>query len=152
MAQNGTSFASRYRLKDAAASGAIDDSAAIEYMKKVIKKSKTPKGSSRISKRDEYTPAIMMFSPSRYLGATSEKFAEKTTEYLKTNPDGLLKGKKGEDATLKPTRKKELMSGKTFQALMNIKYMRSLVEPGEAVGLLASQGFAFFPREDEMYY
>ena len=26
-------------------------------------------------------------------------------------------------------------------ALMNHKYMRSLVDPGEAVGLLASQGY-----------
>jgi len=34
----------------------------------------------------------------------------------------------------------EPMEPRKFRMLMNHKYMRSLVEPGEAVGLLASQG------------
>jgi hypothetical protein len=143
MAQNSVSFASRYKLKEVAAAGSVDDSTAIQYMKKVIKKSSKPKGTSRISKRDHYPPALTTYSPSRYLGATSEKFAEKIAEYVKSNPDGLLKVKKEEGDLPKPKRRVDVMTSKRFQMLMNVKYMRSLVDPGEAVGLLASQGFVY---------
>lgn len=142
MVQNSVSFASRYKLKEVAAAGAVDDSTAIEYMKKVIKKSSKLKGVERRSKRDPFPPALTTYSPSRFLGATSEKFAETISEYIKSNPHGLLKAKKGEEDLPKPKRRVEVMSSKRFQMLMNVKYMRSLVEPGEAVGLLASQGYA----------
>jgi RNA polymerase Rpb1, domain 5/RNA polymerase Rpb1, domain 4/RNA polymerase Rpb1, domain 3 len=144
MVQNRISFANRYRPKEVAAAGSIDDIAAMEYMKQVIKKSTKVKGPSRVSKRDQFAPALTMYSPSRYLGATSERFAEKISEYIKTNPHGLLKSKKDEDVAPKPKQRQEPMATKHFSLLMNIKYMRSLVEPGEAVGLLASQGFVIF--------
>jgi DNA-directed RNA polymerase I subunit RPA1 len=49
------------------------------------------------------------------------------------------KDKKATDGP-KIKRRHEPTKAKHFNLLMNIKYLRSLVEPGEAVGLLASQG------------
>lgn len=102
------------------------------YMKKVLKcKDK--------NERDRFKPALSVYNPSRYLGSTSEKFAEKVEEYAKKNPHGLLK-KKDRDDTLPLRRRRVPLSVKHFKLLTKVKYMRSLVEPGEAVGLLASQG------------
>ena len=83
-------------------------------------------------------PALSKYSPSRYLGSTSEKFAEEVNRYVKSNPDKLLKAKGTAETVFK--RRHPLVAAKHFRLLMNVKYMRSLVEPGEAVGLLASQG------------
>ena len=140
MVQNQVSFVNRYQPQNAI--GHVDDQQALKYMRKVIRKSVERKGVSRRSERDAFDPALTKFSPSGYLGATSEKFAEKVNEYIKTNPHGLLKNK-NEDNTLpkvKRNAKHSLARKAQFQALMNVKYMRSLIEPGEAVGLLASQG------------
>lgn len=77
-------------------------------------------------------PTISLFNPSRYCGSTSEKFAEKVEEYAKSL--------KAEMNSLPIKRRKPLTTAKNFRKIMNAKYMRSLVDPGEAVGLLASQG------------
>ncbi|KAF9653451.1 beta and beta-prime subunits of DNA dependent RNA-polymerase [Thelephora ganbajun] len=140
MAQNQVSFVNRYQPRNAL--GLVDDRQALEYMKKVIKKSVKRVGVSRRSKRDALDPALTKFSPSGYLGATSEKFAENVNKYIKANPDGLFKVKDEGDTLPKVKRKAKhgLVKKAQFQALMNVKYMRSLIEPGEAVGLLASQG------------
>lgn len=139
MVQNQVSFVSRYKPEDAI--GLVDDQEALNHMKKVIRRS-AERGVSRRSKRDALDPTLTKYSPSAYLGATSEKFAEKVKEYTKKNPDGLFKSK-DEDDTLPKFRRKakhSLVKRAQFQALMNVKYMMSLIEPGEAVGLLASQG------------
>lgn len=140
MVQNQVSFVERYKPKNAV--GLVDDQEATKYMKKVIRRSTEREGVSRRSKRDAFDPALTKYSPSSYLGATSEKFAEMVNEYIRANPHGLLKQKE-EEATLPKVKRKAkhgLMKRTQFQALMNVKYMKSLIEPGEAVGLLASQG------------
>lgn len=123
--QNEISLLNRYRPN--AVSGKVNDEDAISYMKKALKKS------------HKYAPALSIYSPSTFLGATSEKFAQKVDEYIKSNPDNLLKIK-GAQAPEWVSKRRDQMSKTRFQMLMNIKYMRSLVDPGEAVGLLASQG------------
>lgn len=140
MVQNQVSFVERYKPKNAV--GLVDDQEATKYMKKVIRRSTEREGVSRRSKRDAFDPALTKYSPSSYLGATSEKFAEMVNEYIRANPHGLLKQKE-EEATLPKVKRKAkhgLMKRTQFQALMNVKYMKSIIEPGEAVGLLASQG------------
>lgn len=84
-------------------------------------------------------PTLSVYNPSRFLGSTSEKFALKVEEYMKQNPHGLLKVKGDKGQRVK--RRHNLLPTKLFQLLMSMKYMRSLVDPGEAVGLLASQGY-----------
>eukprot|EP00208_Stichococcus_sp_RCC1054_P004326 CAMPEP_0206143018 /NCGR_PEP_ID=MMETSP1473-20131121/19032_1 /ASSEMBLY_ACC=CAM_ASM_001109 /TAXON_ID=1461547 /ORGANISM="Stichococcus sp, Strain RCC1054" /LENGTH=1731 /DNA_ID=CAMNT_0053538243 /DNA_START=203 /DNA_END=5398 /DNA_ORIENTATION=- len=86
------------------------------------------------------------------LGVTSEAFADALADYVEFNPEGLLtdKGRKrkaGSDsgavaaggvgdsggAAVDPTSKRG------FQRLMELKYARAAVAPGEAVGVLAAQ-------------
>lgn len=57
--------------------------------------------------------------------------ADLTIQYEKENPDKLLKDK-SRDIT-------DGISKKDFEHIMNMKYMRSVVDPGEAVGIVAGQ-------------
>lgn len=135
-ARNSNSLINRYQPKSGI--GYVNDEDAIQYMKKVIKKSTKRPNIHTPSKRDKYAPPLSIYNPSRYLGSTSEKFAEAMDQYIKSNPEGLLKSKKD---VQEPIKKRHLpVPVSRFRVLMNVKYMRSLVDPGEAVGLLASQG------------
>jgi hypothetical protein len=133
-ARNEDTLVRRYRPDKL--SGVIEDELASEHMKKVLKKSTKRAEQGGLAKRDKYDTAMSLFNPTRHLGSTSEKFAEKLAQYIKDNPDELIKTKNLE---LKIKRKAELTTPTRFRSLMNIKYMRSMVDPGEAVGLLASQ-------------
>ncbi|KAJ3907543.1 RNA polymerase I largest subunit [Lentinula edodes] len=126
IARNEKSFVNKLRPKSILPFVAGDD--ATVYMKSVIKR--------KPAKRHGMDPCLALYSPSRYLGSTSEAFADALKHYTKKNPDRLIKGDFEE---MWSTRKTPLSAG-TFRMLMHVKYMRSLVEPGEAVGLLASQG------------
>ncbi|CAB5372246.1 unnamed protein product [Rhizophagus irregularis] len=77
-----------------------------------------------------YDPALSIYSPSRYLGSVSETFHNALEKYSKENPDKLLDKSNKENSLTRPA----------FVKLMHLKYLHSLVEPGEAVGLLAAQG------------
>ncbi|KAF2083270.1 beta and beta-prime subunits of DNA dependent RNA-polymerase [Saccharata proteae CBS 121410] len=76
-------------------------------------------------------PAISVFAPGRHAGSTSEKFFAAKKKYCDDNPDKLLKSKK-QGTT-------EGLARKTFDALLDAKYLKSIVEPGEAVGVVAGQ-------------
>jgi DNA-directed RNA polymerase beta' subunit len=125
--------------KGAALAGRVEDTIAVDYMKKVLKRSTLRPDKNTPAKREKYDTPMSMFSPQRHLGATSEKFAEKVQAYIAKNEHNLLKVKGGN--TLPENQTLDLIPLARFQLLMNIKYMRSLVDPGEAVGLLASQGY-----------
>ena len=75
-------------------------------------------------------PILATHAPGGSFGSTSETFALELTRYLKENPDKLIKDKKTNP---------DGIGKKSFQSLMDLKYMRSLVEPGEAVGVVAAQ-------------
>ncbi|KAL0949316.1 hypothetical protein HGRIS_009392 [Hohenbuehelia grisea] len=135
VALNEVSLATLYRPK--AITGVVDDTEAVSYMKKVLKRSPVRPNRYTPSKRDKYEPALSKFSPVRFVGSTSEQFAGAVDEYVKTNPSNLVYSKTMENRLQE--RKTRIQPG-NFRLLMNVKYMRSLVEPGEAVGLLASQG------------
>ncbi|GLB34003.1 putative DNA-dependent RNA polymerase [Lyophyllum shimeji] len=126
-------------LQPRVVTGLLDETTAVSYMKKVLKKSADPPSRGVRSKRDKYDPVLSLYSPSRYLGSTSEEFATAVDKYVKTNPHGILKSK-GEADEKCPRSRKQPIHPANFRLLMNVKYLRSLVEPGEAVGLLASQG------------
>lgn len=133
--QNQISLARHIRPADI--QNVVDESTAISYMKKVLKRSPDRPDKNKPAKRDKYDPALSLYSPSRYLGSTSEQFAIAVDNYVKTNPHNLLAEK--EDEVRFKSRTPPLHP-RNFRLLMNVKYMKSLVDPGEAVGLLASQG------------
>ncbi|TFY66559.1 hypothetical protein EVG20_g4537, partial [Dentipellis fragilis] len=137
IAQNAKSLINRYRPGDAMAY--LDDTTARDHMKKVLKRSAVREDGAGVSKRDGYDTAMSLYSVVRCLGSTSEKFAEKLDEYIKANPDGLLKDKETK-GKLQIKRRWPLLRPSLLRDLMNLKYLRSVVDPGEAVGLLAGQG------------
>lgn len=97
-----------------------------KYMKKAVKEAK-------VDERRARDPLMAELNPNRNAFATSEKFYEKVTDYIKNNKDGLLKekGDKGKSA--------DLIARKYAEILLHAKYLGSLVEPGEAVGIVAGQ-------------
>ena len=131
IARNEVSFVQRLRPR--ALTGLISEDA-VEYMKKIVKYK------DKKHKRDKLVPTLTKYPPHRHLGSTSERFAEKVDEYIQKNTHGLLKEKEKDVKGFRPKRRKTPLSKKHFQLLTSVKYLRSLVEPGEAVGLLASQG------------
>ncbi|KAF9478153.1 beta and beta-prime subunits of DNA dependent RNA-polymerase [Pholiota conissans] len=127
IAQNSSTFVRRlepYRVKNA-----MDHNTAVDYMKTVLSKSNR-------KRKHEFAPALSLYNPSRYLGSTSEEFAVAVQEYVKSKPQHLADSR----STKNWKSRRDLLSTKNFKSLMHHKYMRSLVEPGEAVGLIASQG------------
>ncbi|KAI9448093.1 beta and beta-prime subunits of DNA dependent RNA-polymerase [Lactarius indigo] len=135
MAQNMKALIDRYRPRDAI--DVLDDEQARKYTKSVLKASKEIRAGEDLSKRDRMPTPMELFSPARFLGSTSEKFAERLNDYIKSNPDNLLKSKSD---VLAVRRRHALRSANDFRLMMMFKYLRSLVDPGEAVGLLAGQG------------
>lgn len=132
IARNIVSISNKYQLSDETDMLALNERDAVKYMKKVLKHK-----SSR--KRNKYQTPMSTYNPSLYLGATSELFAEKLYEYVDKNPHKLF-----DDNTMDqgwhPQRRQPLLDARAMKTLMWIKYMRSMVDPGEVVGLLAGQG------------
>lgn len=76
-------------------------------------------------------PALSVFSPSRWAGSTSEKFWTAQKKYCDDNKDKLLTNKKkGIEGIIKR---------KNFEALLDVRYLKSVIEAGEAVGVVAGQ-------------
>lgn len=86
----------------------------------------TRKAASRAHRKPaKHAPVLSQFFPTQ-LGATSEKFYSGIENFL-AKPENISK------------LEVEQVTADQFRALMWLKYMRSLAEPGEAVGLLAAQ-------------
>jgi DNA-directed RNA polymerase I subunit RPA1 len=75
-------------------------------------------------------PVMSHFHPGSHLYATSEKFHRALTDYLKTDPDKLVKSKHNSAGA---------HTRKALEPILNVKYLKSVVEPGEAVGIVAGQ-------------
>lgn len=105
----------------------LKDSGAGEYNKLAIKRYQ------KTRKLDCIDPALALYNPGSNVGSTSESFAMALNAYCKENPQKKLRIKS--DA-----RTREASINKTtFNLLMNVKYLRSTIEPGEAVGVVAGQ-------------
>lgn len=136
-AQNFDSFMRRYNA--AQLQDVTDEHTASEYMKKALKKP------------HKYAPVIDVYSPSTYIGSMAEKFAEKVEKYVKENAKGLLQDKKKrkkeeagdeDEGSIKAKigNEKAKINKELFKTMNQVMYHRGLVDPGEAVGLLAAQG------------
>jgi DNA-directed RNA polymerase I subunit RPA1 len=112
--QNYRALLQRYNAEEAAK--ALDTKKAEKYNKKAFKKP------------EKYQPALSKYNPHRYLGSVSESFYQDVKKYVEKNPDKIL----GNEAL-------DFPSKEAFEVFMFLKYHRCLVDPGEAVGLLAAQ-------------
>lgn len=110
----------------------LDAETAIHYNKK---SKKYVKKQGNIPHYDEanykYDPTISQYNPARFLGSVSDKFEEKLDSFIEKNDDLFVSSKEAKN--------NGGLTSKKFKALMQLKYMRSLINPGEAVGIIASQ-------------
>lgn len=83
-------------------------------------------------------PVLAKFGPSQHLGAVSETFTAALKKYVDNNPDQILLNSKNSSSIKNPKNLKNPTPEK-FSHLMNLKYMTSVVAPGEAVGCIAGQ-------------
>ncbi|UKZ79302.1 hypothetical protein TrVFT333_007052 [Trichoderma virens FT-333] len=100
-----------------------------KYMKSAVRHAK-------LNDRKGKDPLTASFDPATNAFATSETFYEAMTAYLKDNPDGLVREKNSQD---KAPLNQVALNKKNAEMLFAMKYLRSLVEPGEAVGIVAGQ-------------
>ena len=82
--------------------------------------------------RSSAEPILANYPPAANVGSTSEAFELSLAKYVKENKDGAIKDKK-----------KQLqganVSKRTFCRTLALKYLQSIVEAGEAVGVVAAQ-------------
>ncbi|KAK3946231.1 hypothetical protein QBC46DRAFT_301459 [Diplogelasinospora grovesii] len=106
-----------------------------EHKDDIIKRMKAAIKSSA-NRKAALDPVTSELDPANFAFATSEKFFNKMMGYLKTNKDGLIREKKekGERGS-----QSGQLNRKTAEKIIAAKYIRSLVEPGEAVGIVAGQ-------------
>ncbi|EGV63759.1 DNA-directed RNA polymerase subunit [Yamadazyma tenuis] len=97
---------------------------ALDYMKKYKKSIKKINDLPHYEQTLKYDPTISVYNPAKYLGAVSENFQNSLEKFISDNKELFKKDKVGKEK---------------FKALMQLKYMRSLINPGEAVGIIASQ-------------
>lgn len=83
-------------------------------------------------------PVNCVVNPARYAFATSEKFYASMSEYIKNNEDRIIRDKKEKDDGTREFGVTTLPR-KQVEKILAAKYLRSLVEPGEAVGIVAGQ-------------
>ncbi|TID21209.1 hypothetical protein CANINC_003489 [Pichia inconspicua] len=109
----------------------IDAETAIHYNKKAKKYLKKQGNVPHYAESDKYDPTISEFNPARYLGSVSDKFEEKLDKFIESNEALFVSSKEAKN--------NGGLTAKKFKALMQLKYIRSLINPGEAVGIIASQ-------------
>ncbi|KAK3191831.1 hypothetical protein K4F52_002257 [Lecanicillium sp. MT-2017a] len=104
----------------------------LKYMKSAVKHARAndPKGKD---------PLFASFDPATNAFATSETFYEAMTSYLNENADGLVRDKADKSDKDNELPKRVALNRKNAEMLFAMKYLRSLVEPGEAVGIIAGQ-------------
>lgn len=105
----------------------LDTESALSYSKKVRKNFKKQKELPHYDQSAKYDPVLSVYNPAKYLGSVSENFQDKLDDFVKANPSLFTK------------HLSEGISEKKFRALMQLKYMRSLIHPGESVGIIAAQ-------------
>ncbi|KAJ5091454.1 hypothetical protein NUU61_006324 [Penicillium alfredii] len=85
----------------------------------------------KTGKFDAMDPVLSLYHPGGNLGSTSETFARALKKYTDSNPSNSLSDKKKNIQAE--------LGKKTFDILMNMKYLKSIIDPGEAVGIMAGQ-------------
>lgn len=99
----------------------------------------------KLAKKGQHAKAplttLSQYNPGSHLGSVSEDYAKAVAQYLDANPHHLIKPKKKKFAEWPEWQQKNVVINyEQFRNLMATRYIQALVDPGEAVGLLASQG------------
>jgi DNA-directed RNA polymerase I subunit RPA1 len=98
-----------------------------KHQKKAIRRAKANDHNAK-------DPINSLLHPGQYAFATSERFFDAMTQYLKENKDGLFRDKDKTGETMAPSGH---LSRKTAEQILALKHFKSMAEPGEAVGVVA---------------
>ena len=123
LAENYLSLVAQLNVKEEYSK--LSDNGAAEWHKLAMKKVR------RTGRLDAMDPVLALFNPGTSMGSTSEKFTAALKTYCDENPEKLLRDRKKAN--------EGALSKKTFSTLLDMKYMKSVVDPGEAVGIVAGQ-------------
>ncbi|ODV63115.1 DNA-directed RNA polymerase I core subunit RPA190, partial [Ascoidea rubescens DSM 1968] len=123
--ENYDAFLEKYSPGDA--QHLIDFETAARYSRKVMKQLDKNSGLPPYKQDIKYDPVINLFNPSKYLGSVSEEFQSSVNTFMEENPKLFSKKSSGGLSTRK------------FRAFMQLKYMKSLINAGEPVGIIAGQ-------------
>ena len=123
LAENYLSLVAQLNIKDEFEK--LKDVGATDYHKVSMKKYR------KSGQLDCMNPVLAEFNPGSCIGSTSEIFASAMKSYCDENPHDLLRDKKKAPGVS--------LTKKTFAALVDVKYLKSVIEPGEAVGVVAGQ-------------
>lgn len=108
----------------------LDTESAIAYAKKAKKLAKKAEDDAHLPET-----TLSMFNPAKYLGSVSDEFSKALETYITDHPEIFPSKKSGNKSIYAD----EGVTEKKFRSLMQLKYMQSLVNPGEALGIIASQ-------------
>jgi len=108
---------------------------ASQYNAKTLKKVKK---SDKTGKKVP-DPALSKWNPSVHAGSTSENFLSAFRDFCEENPGGVLELKKDKKSKDDKERDEKRITKKSLEVLLNIKYLKSIVDAGEAVGVVAAQ-------------
>ncbi|KAF7505883.1 hypothetical protein GJ744_012418 [Endocarpon pusillum] len=131
------SFLTRNRLSVMASTNVVDVMSKLlptpENDEAAQHRKRAMKAVRKSGRMDAMDPVTAVFAPGSKLGSTSESFQLALDDYVAENPDKLIRDKK------KRIDGDGVISKKTLQGIMDVKYMKSLVDPGETVGVIAAQ-------------
>ncbi len=139
-ARNTNTFLARHKMpeiEEAGEKGLLDVETAAAHMKKALKKP------------SKYPPVLSVYNPAKYFGSMSESFAKNVESFIEKNPEQVLTldkkalkklAKEGKEQVQKMKLSRSKATLEQFRGINQILYRKSLVDPGEAVGLLAAQG------------
>jgi DNA-directed RNA polymerase I subunit RPA1 len=129
-------FLVRNRVSVMTSTNIVEDSSKLikpeEDTKFAADRKEAIKAVQKTGRVDASDPVTTLYHPGSKLGSTSESFYASLEAYMKKNPEKLLKSKN-------PGKFEGVISRKTFKGIMDVKYMKSLIDPGEAVGVVAAQ-------------
>ena len=166
LADNFEILESEYRIDEAVKRNAFDSLDKVEkyyakaekaankvkrYQETKSEKEKRKKKSKEDEVVDETVPTLIdpilsHFNPGASLGAVSDLYYKQLNDYLDKDPDHFFTEEgvhdvKGSDGTMRRINKygKKIIPKDSFKIMMFLKYHKCLVNPGEAVGVLAGQ-------------
>lgn len=125
LAENYLSVVAQLNMREEFAK--LKDVGASEWNKNALKKVRKTRDIGAMD------PVLAIHNPGAVYGSTSESFARASRQYCEENPHNLIKDKKKQKTS------GSTISKRTFQTLVDVKYMKSVVDPGEAVGIVAGQ-------------
>ena len=129
IAENYQAIVSEYSIKEAYTRCFSEE--AEQWNKKAIRRF------AKTGRLDEMDPVLSLYNPGSTGGSTSESFAREMKHYIEKNPDGLIKDKKSRAEMALPDA--TALAKNAVTILLNMKYLKSVVDPGEAVGIVAGQ-------------